>query len=87
MIRRTAQFSLPVVFALLLATVVTACPTCKDSLEHDPAAMALAQGFYWSILFMMSAPFLIVGGLGCYFYYEVLKARRQAAGNSLETSA
>lgn len=60
-----------------LADGVSACPTCKDSIAHsDPESANLVRGYFWSILFMMSMPFLILGGLASYFYYEVRKARR-----------
>src|SRR5688572_5335779 len=61
--------------ALLLAGVAAACPTCKENLAHDPAGAGLARGFYYSILFMVSMPFIIFGGLSAYFYYEVCKAK------------
>jgi heme/copper-type cytochrome/quinol oxidase subunit 2 len=77
-----------VVGCLLLAlcgNVAFGCPTCKDSLAADPAAANLARGYYYSILFMLSMPPLILGGLSSYFYWEVRKARaRQAAANKPE---
>ena len=74
--------------ALVFTGVATACPTCKDNLAHDPASANLARGFYYSILFMVSMPFLIFGGLSAYFYYEVRKAKaRQAAEQVLADSA
>lgn len=80
-------------FALLLSSLGSsawACPTCTQGMEHDPAVMAMARGYFWSILFMMSMPFLIAGGLGTYFYLEIRKARRRAelmAVESLKTVA
>ena len=35
----------------------------------------MVEGYFWSILFMMSMPFLILGSLGAYFYYQVRQAR------------
>ena len=73
-------------FALLLvilsSDVATACPNCKETLAEGGAnAMNMVRGYFWSILFMMSMPFLILGTLISYFYYEVCKARaRQASG-------
>jgi heme/copper-type cytochrome/quinol oxidase subunit 2 len=53
-----------------------ACPTCKDALaQHDPEHANLVRGYFWSILFMMSMPFLILGGLSAYLYFEVRRAR------------
>ncbi len=66
---------------LLSASVVSACPTCKDSLMHDdPQAQTLVQGYFWSILFMMAMPFVIFGGLSSYFYFQIRKARRLHPG-------
>jgi len=62
---------------LLLADTALGCPTCKDNLASDPDAANLVRGYFWSILFMMSMPFLILGGLSSYFYWEVRKARWQ----------
>lgn len=66
----------------LVADVVLACPTCKDQLAHDPAAANIVRGYFWSILFMLSMPFLILTGLGSYFYYEVCKARSRLAAEA-----
>jgi heme/copper-type cytochrome/quinol oxidase subunit 2 len=69
--------------ALILASAASACPTCKESLAHDPASASLARGFYYSILFMVSMPFVIFGSLSAYFYWEVRKAKaRQLAESS-----
>ena len=66
--------------ALLLADVASACPTCKDALAADPAAENIVRGYAYSIIFMLSMPPLIFGGLSAYFYWEVRRARaRQAA--------
>ena len=52
------------------------CPTCKDSIaQNDPAAAGIVRGYFWSILFMMSMPFLILTGLGSYFYWQIRRAR------------
>jgi hypothetical protein len=77
---KTIALFAAVAFVVFFAGVAAACPTCKESLAHDPASANLARGFYYSILFMVSMPFLIFGGLSAYFYWEVRKAQaRQAA--------
>lgn len=87
---------LPIVaFALLvvLASLASACPTCKDALaESDPARQNIVRGYFYSILFMLSMPFTIFTALSAYFYYEVRKARKQklnatANGESLAQEA
>ena len=75
--------ALAMALVLLAADFASACPTCKDNLAHDPASANLARGIYYSILFMISMPFLIFGTLCSYFYWEVCRARkRQAAEQS-----
>ena len=58
-----------------LCEAALACPTCKDNLAADPDAANLARGYYYSILFMLSMPPLILAGLSAYFYWEIRKAR------------
>ncbi len=63
------------VFMLLLSCSVThACPTCKEGLANSSN---LIDGYGWSIIFMMSMPFLIFGGISGYFYYEICKAHNR----------
>jgi hypothetical protein len=69
--------SIPWLAALLmlgLTATVQACPYCKESLAEN--GQRLVSGYFWSILFMMSMPFLILGGLSSYFYVQVVRARR-----------
>ena len=68
-----AIFCLAVALLLIAADGASACPTCKENLAHN--GQNLARGFYYSILFMVSMPFLIFGGLCSYFYWEVCRAR------------
>ena len=71
----------------LVADVALACPTCKDQLAGDPAAANIVRGYFWSILFMLSMPYLIFLGLGSYFYWQVRQAQaRQAAASAQNPS-
>lgn len=81
-IRRVALCLL--LFALVSAQeAVFACPNCKDALANDPAAAGLVRGYFYSILFMLSMPILIISGLSSYFYWEICRARvRQQAENA-----
>jgi hypothetical protein len=56
---------------LALPQLALACPGCKDNLTEQHV-----NAYGWSIVFMMSMPFLILGTLSAYFYYEVRKARK-----------
>ena len=89
---RSTSVCMAVVVLLCLCSDVSACPTCKDGLaENDPAAQAMAAGYFYSILFMMAMPFLIIGTFGGFAYLSVRKAREadalatQASLNSRET--
>ena len=73
---RLLTILLVVCFLCLFAGDGWACPTCKDGLSEGENSANLVRGYFWSIVFMMSMPFLILGGLGSYMYYEICKARR-----------
>jgi len=52
--------------AVVLPAALGACPLCKDAKSDSDYAggtASLPNGFYYSILFMVCAPFLVVGGL------------------------
>jgi len=63
------------ILVVVLPAISVACPTCKDGFTGDPATSGMVRGYFWSIVFMMSMPFLILGGISAYFYYEVRRAR------------
>ena len=60
---------------LILATVCDACPTCKQGVAEGADHEQVIRGYFWSILFMMSMPFVIFTSLCTYFYVLVRKAR------------
>jgi hypothetical protein len=63
----------------MVAESALACPNCKDSLsQNDPTAMGIVQGFFWSIILMLSLPFIVLVGLSTYFYVLVRRARKAA---------
>lgn len=63
--------------------LAAACPGCKDAIsQQDPQGMSMVQGYFWSILFMMSMPFTILIGVSTYFYVLVRRARKVAAPSS-----
>jgi heme/copper-type cytochrome/quinol oxidase subunit 2 len=74
-----------VVTFLTLAAVpafAMACPNCKDALATDPDAANLARGLYYSILFMLAMPCLILTGLGSLFYLEIRRAKKRQAAKA-----
>ena len=84
MTKRLFQAALAVLLAAMFFApeLALGCPTCKDNLAPDGQLTGMARGYAYSILFMLSMPPLILGGLSAYFYWEVRKARRaQAVAN------
>jgi hypothetical protein len=61
------------------ASVAQACPSCQAALAGDSTQGDLARGIYYSVLFMMSMPFAIVGTFGCLMYRAVKREQRRAA--------
>jgi len=47
--------------------------------QNDPHSASLVRGYFWSIVFMMSMPFLLLGSLSSYFYLLIRKARADKA--------
>ncbi|HEV3137647.1 MAG TPA: hypothetical protein VGZ26_07075 [Pirellulales bacterium] len=58
--------------------VAEACPSCQRALS-DGSQGNLAAGIYYSILFMMSMPFAIVGVFGGFAYRAVKREQRRVA--------
>jgi hypothetical protein len=77
--RLFARIALVVVLlAVLVPAIVSACPLCKDAkadTDYAGGTASLPHGFYYSILLMVSAPFVVVGGL----IFRIWLARRRLA--------
>lgn len=70
---------------LTLCGLAQACPTCKESVAENGGN--LVRGYFWSICFMMSMPFLIFGTLCSLFYWQVRSASRRQAHALAETQS
>jgi hypothetical protein len=58
---------------LLLAGDASACPNCKEALANQTGdAARLKDGYFYSILFMMGMPFLLLGS-GVFFVIRAVK--------------
>jgi uncharacterized membrane protein len=75
-----ATVALAIVLFAALGSVARACPTCGEALGHQDAAHnGVAKGFYYSILFMMGMPYLVLATFcGC-MYWKVRRARAARA--------
>lgn len=69
--RRALVPILPALLWLLLeAQTCRACPMCMEAIKgRSDGGGNLPLAFYYSILFMLSMPFLLTGAFGVYFYY------------------
>jgi len=73
---RRATVLLVLLCLIISSSAAWACPTCKDGLaENDPASQAMAAGYFYSILFMMAMPFVIIGTFGSFAYFSIRRAR------------
>lgn len=80
------NFLISTLLVVALAAAADACPTCKDGLNEDGGN--LMRGYFWSIMFMMSMPFIILTGLSGMFYLDVRRAKRlPPKGPELDSSA
>ena len=61
------------------ASIAWACPSCQAALNSDGSQGDLARGIYYSILFMMSMPFAIVGTFAGLMYRAVKREQRRIA--------
>ena len=78
-VRTLSRFCILILFTVCCQTLM-ACPTCKDGVDaNDPTHSGMAAGYYWSILFMMSMPFIILGVLGTCMYWSIQSAQAKLA--------
>ena len=63
-----------------IGSVAMACPLCKEAVGEGGAsgASGLATGFFWSILAMLTVPFVLVGVVA----YAIVSAYRRGAQQS-----
>jgi len=87
-VSRYALTLLVLVAVVTSATTAVACPTCKDGLAaKDPNSQAMARGYFYSILFMMAMPFVIIGTFGGAAYLSIRRAREQQLAKPQDDSA
>lgn len=75
---RSLAAALLMVCVASLAAPARACPGCSRAIaEGDAVGGNASQGYAWSILLMMSAPFLITGTAGALMYRSWRRDRDQ----------
>ncbi len=71
---------LPFLFFFFFPVVAHACPMCTELLEHGRdalQALMFGRGIAWSILLMLSVPFLLVGGT----IFSLVRAQHRISKN------
>ena len=89
-LRRFVTLALVFAFVLSFASLAEACPSCKESLGTCDAAAGGADpitGYFYSILFMMSMPFAMLGTFSGYMYWQVRRARNEQTIDRVESQA
>jgi hypothetical protein len=60
--RLTAVLALALLASLALSGHASACPNCKEAVSAQPSeAAGMARGYNYSVLFMVSMPFVLMG--------------------------
>jgi hypothetical protein len=73
---RVGLLLLALAIVLLVTSVASACPNCKEAMEkQDPTHGGLVKGYFFSIIFMMATPYLVLGSFCAVMYYRVRRAR------------
>lgn len=83
--------SIVAVVAVLLVLgveIAEACPMCAEALANGKSdkAQDAPRGFYYSILFMLSMPFLLTGAFG-FAFYRLHRQRVLSDSHVLQTSS
>jgi hypothetical protein len=81
--RWLSLLALTVVLVVAIGQPAAACPSCKAALAASEGD--LVRGFFFSIVFLMSMPFVILASLFAYFYWQVKRARQAAALLAVQT--
>ena len=63
--RRLFAFALVLGFVLAGCSVAEACPQCQKALAGSDGGVGgnIVRGYFWSILFMLSMPFVLFGSM------------------------
>lgn len=67
-----------ILYLTVFSSVLYACPMCGDILERGKDALAslrFSKGISWSILLMLSVPYLLVGGVALMIFRAAKKAK------------
>jgi hypothetical protein len=69
----TGTLAVIAVMLTLEATGWSQCAMCRAALESSPEGQQMAEGFRQGILFLLAAPYAIMGGIS----YAIVKAYKK----------
>lgn len=75
---RSISVFLPLCFLLLFSANAYACPACKEAVGKLKEIWT-SVGFNWSVLFMISIPFLIIGSFTAVLFLNYKKSIKKPA--------
>ena len=76
------------VIVCCVASAASACPTCKDGVAaNDPEHVGMVKGYFYSILFMMGTPYVVITCFGLYMWRQVKLARTRNAKETLGSNS
>jgi hypothetical protein len=78
MVRHGATLLVVLTLLACVAGVAHACPQCQKALAGSEGGVGgnIVRGYFWSILFMLSMPFVLLTSFSTYFYLLIRKARK-----------
>ena len=74
--------ALAAIILLIAPVFLSACPLCKDAksdADYLGGSASLPSGFYYSILLMVTAPFVVVGSLMLRIFLARRRRRHELA--------
>ncbi len=73
-LRRSQQLLACVSVFLLAASVVSACPSCKDAYTPGSSDSAIGESYSYSVLFFLGMFFSLLGGGILFLRWKITKA-------------
>jgi len=78
--KRWLKVGLVLVFVLgLTAAAWSQCAMCRTGLAQSPEGQKMARGFNQAILFLLAAPYLLVGTVA----FQILRLQARARGTTV----
>lgn len=77
--KKLAVITVTLLYYLNFSTLANACPSCAATMEkgnNSSANQSRVDGYQYSIMMMMSAPFFIIGGFAFYVHRSIKRKNK-----------